>query len=333
MSSVQLNSNKISTNLALIQELSEQVADLSNNIPDTTDFAKLNDANTFTEDNTFQGDKKFIVNITGSPTSAISFVGRETNIQSGLLVGAGPTAHIDAKVSGVLSVNQSAQGGTDDRAVNYITTPKVELTTAPVDANDATNKNYVDTSLVAKQDTITNLVSDNFLTAGSNITLTQNGINTTINSSSPSIYGFRAVGNGISSATTGAGAVISSVLAITTQSESSYDTTGLYGATTNGVFIPTISGWYRNTCKIFFLSSSSTGGNLISLMKNQSAPIQADVILTGGDFKGQTGDFTGLVYMVAGTSYSIRQFSGSATISLLYNHSWWECELVQETIP
>jgi hypothetical protein len=80
MSSVQLNSNKISTNLALIQELSEQVADLSNNIPDTTDFAKLNDANVFTENNTFQGDKKFIVNITGSPTSQITFSGRETNM-------------------------------------------------------------------------------------------------------------------------------------------------------------------------------------------------------------------------------------------------------------
>ncbi len=596
MSSVQLNSNKISTNLALIQELSEQVADLSNNIPDTTDFAKLNDANIFTENNTFQGDKQFIVNITGSATSAISFAGRETNIQSGLLVGAGPTAHIDAKVSGVLSVNQSAQGGTDDRAVNYITTPKVELTTAPVDANDATTKDYVDTNfanlnqtntftqtnnfedvivnklktdnyglecvygeysntfyandneangtitdqlnllaaqqgvvikisagsydedvningktniglecvdvggrtiteltgtrtltidnservriqslqvnglttiqgtlhkhylggcslngglvidggvsefmifrdceingltinatfggvvyfyrcdfkgasmtlnqvlkeqvivvdssnilddlrvytynylaigncsylnggvivdgefsntayvrnqnttldneltskayvdseLVAKQDTITNLVSDNFLTAGSNITLTQNGINTTINSSSPSIYGFRAVGDGTATQVYNAGDYISQKLVITTQAESSYDTTGLYGATTTGVFIPTISGWYRNTCKVFFLSSSSTGGNLVSIMKNQNAPISADVIMSGGDFKGQTGDFTGLIYMVAGTAYSIRQESGSGTLSLPFYRSWWECELVQETIP
>ena len=166
MSSVQLNSNKISTNLALIQELSEQVADLSNNIPDTTDFAKLNDANVFTENNTFQGDKQFIVNITGSPTSQITFSGRETNIQGGLLVGAGPTAHVDAKVSGVLSVNQSAQGGTDDRAVNYITTPKVELTTAPVDANDATTKDYVDTE-------ISNIDTSNFAKLNQTNTFTQ----------------------------------------------------------------------------------------------------------------------------------------------------------------
>jgi hypothetical protein len=604
MSSIQINSQRISTNTALISSLQKDIVDLSNNIPVTTDFAKLNDANVFTENNTFQGDKQFIVNITGSPTSQITFSGRETNIQSGLLCGAGPTAHVDAKVSGVLSVNQSSQGGTDDRAVNYITTPKVELTTAPVDATDATTKDYVDTEISnidtsnfaklnqtntftqtnnfqdvivnklktdnyglecvygeysntfyandnetngtitdqlnllaaqqgvvikisagsydedvningklniglecvnvggrtiteltgtrtltidnseririqslqvnglttiqgtlhkhyfgscsfngglvidggvgefmifrdceingltinatfggvvyfyrcdfksasmtlnqvvkeqvvivdssnilddlrvytynylaigncsylnggimvdgefsntayvrnqtptldneltskdyvdtevgTKQDTITNLVSDNFLTAGSNITLTQNGTNTTINSSSPSIYGFRAVGNGIGTANTGFGAYISSALVITTQAESSYDTTGLYGATTAGVFIPTISGWYRNTCKIFFLSTSSTGGNLVSLMKNQNAPVASDVIMTGGDFKGQTGDFTGLVYMVAGTAYAIRQESGSATISLLHYRSWWECELVQETIP
>ena len=268
MSSIQINSQRISTNTALISSLQKDVVDLSNNIPVTTDFAKLNDANVFTENNTFQGDKQFIVNITGSATSQITFSGRETNIQSGLLVGAGPTAHIDAKVSGVLSVNQSAQGGVDDRAVNYITTPKVEITTAPVDANDATTKDYVDTSLVAKQDTITNLVSDNFLTAGSNITLTQNGINTTISSSPPSIYGFRAVGDGTSSQVYNAGDFISQKLVITTQAESSYDTTGLYGATTTGIFIPTISGWYRNTCKVFFLSSSSSGGILVSIMKN-----------------------------------------------------------------
>jgi len=68
-------------------------------------------------------------------------------------------------------------------------------------------------------------------------------------------------------------------------------------------------------------------------MKNQNAPVAADVIMTGGDFKGQTGDFTGLIYMVAGTAYAIRQESGNATISLLHYRSWWECELVQETIP
>ncbi len=143
MSSIQINSQRISTNTALISSLQKEI----NNIPSVTDVAKLNEANIFTEDNTFQGDKQFIVNITNSATSAITFAGRETNIQSGLIVGSGTTAHVDAKVSGVLYVNQSAQGGTDDRAFNYITTPKVELTTAPVDGTDAATKYYVDTEI------------------------------------------------------------------------------------------------------------------------------------------------------------------------------------------
>jgi hypothetical protein len=156
MSSVQQNSNKISTNLALIQNLQQEIIDLSNNIPDLTNVAKLNADNTFTENNTFSGDKQFIVNITGSPTSTITFAGREVNIQSELLCGAGPTAHIDAKISGVLSVNQTAQGGVDDRALNYIKTPKVEITTAPVDLSDATTKNYVDTAIAGSSPDLTN---------------------------------------------------------------------------------------------------------------------------------------------------------------------------------
>jgi hypothetical protein len=156
MSSVQQNSNKISTNLALIQNLQQEIIDLSNNIPDLTNVAKLNADNTFTENNTFSGDKQFIVNITGSPTSTITFAGREVNIQSELLCGAGPTAHIDAKISGVLSVNQTAQGGVDDRALNYIKTPKVEITTAPVDLTDATTKDYVDTAIAGSSPDLTN---------------------------------------------------------------------------------------------------------------------------------------------------------------------------------
>ena len=156
MSSVQQNSNKISTNLALIQNLQQEIIDLSNNIPDLTNVAKLNADNTFTENNTFSGDKQFIVNITGSATSTILFAGREVNIQSELLCGAGPTAHIDAKISGVLSVNQTAQGGVDDRALNYIKTPKVEITTAPVDLTDATTKDYVDTAIAGSAPDLTN---------------------------------------------------------------------------------------------------------------------------------------------------------------------------------
>ena len=176
MSSVQQNSNKISTNLALIQNLQQEIIDLSNNIPDLTNVAKLNVDNTFTANqffteanvftqnsrnyfrgNTvFEGDKTFVVNITPSATSGISFLGREVNIQSELLCGNGPTAHIDAKISGVLSVNQTAQGGVDDRTLNYIKTPKVEITTAPVDLTDATTKDYVDTAIAGSAPDLTN---------------------------------------------------------------------------------------------------------------------------------------------------------------------------------
>ena len=138
---ISIISGEIDTLETNVEDISSQVLDLSVN------SAKLNVANTFTENNTFQGDKQFIVNITGSATSSITFAGREVNIQSELLCGAGPTAHIDAKISGVLSVNQSTQGGTDDRTLNYITTPKVEITTEPVDLSDATTKNYVDTAI------------------------------------------------------------------------------------------------------------------------------------------------------------------------------------------
>jgi len=145
---IQTNVSAISIIGGEIDTLETNVVDLSSQVLDlSTNTAKLNVANTFTENNTFSGDKQFIVNITGSATSSITFAGREVNIQSELLCGAGPTEHIDAKISGVLSVNQSTQGGTDDRAENYITTPKVEITTEPVDLSDATTKNYVDTAI------------------------------------------------------------------------------------------------------------------------------------------------------------------------------------------
>lgn len=154
---ISLNSGAISIIEGGILTLASNVDDLSSQVLDlSTNTAKLNAGNTFTENNTFQGDKQFIVNITPSATSAISFLGREVNIQNGLLCGAGPSAHIDAKISGVLSVNQIAQGGTDDRALNYITTPKVEITTEPVDLSDATTKNYVDNAIAGVVPDLTN---------------------------------------------------------------------------------------------------------------------------------------------------------------------------------
>jgi len=53
MSSVQQNSNKISTNLALIQNLQQEIIDLSNNIPDLTNYARLDISNTFVSKQTF----------------------------------------------------------------------------------------------------------------------------------------------------------------------------------------------------------------------------------------------------------------------------------------
>jgi hypothetical protein len=122
---------------------------------DGTNVARQDATNIFNEDNFFIGDKNFIVDITPSANSQITLAGREVSIQEGLEVYNGPDTHVPASVSGALNVNQSYFGGVDDRSVNYIKTPKVEITTEPVDISDATTKKYVDDLIANLQNQIT----------------------------------------------------------------------------------------------------------------------------------------------------------------------------------
>ena len=122
---------------------------------DGTNVARQDASNTFNEDNLFNGAKNFVVNITPSANSQITFAGREVSIQGGLEAYSGPDTHIPVSVSGALNVNQSYFGGVDDRSVNYIKTPKVEITTEPVDISDATTKKYVDDLIANLQNQIT----------------------------------------------------------------------------------------------------------------------------------------------------------------------------------
>jgi hypothetical protein len=122
---------------------------------DGTNVARQDATNIFNGDNSFIGGKKFIVDIPGSSDSQITFAGREVSIQGGLEAYSGPDTHIPVSVSGALNVNQSYFGGVDDRSVNYIKTPKVEITTEPVDISDATTKKYVDDLIANLQNQIT----------------------------------------------------------------------------------------------------------------------------------------------------------------------------------
>ena len=115
---------------------------------DGTNVARQDATNIFNGDNSFIGGKKFIVDIPGSSDSQITFAGREVSIQGGLEAYSGPDTHIPVSVSGALNVNQSYFGGVDDRSVNYIKTPKVEITTEPEDISDATTKKYVDDLII-----------------------------------------------------------------------------------------------------------------------------------------------------------------------------------------
>ncbi|KRP27289.1 MAG: hypothetical protein ABS28_01345 [Cryomorphaceae bacterium BACL22 MAG-120619-bin32] len=124
---------------------------------DGTNVARQDATNIFNEDNLFNGAKNFVVNITPSANSQITFAGREVSIQGGLEAYSGPDTHIPVSVSGALNVNQSYFGGVDDRSVNYIKTPKVEITTEPVDISDATTKKYVDDLIANLQSQINNL--------------------------------------------------------------------------------------------------------------------------------------------------------------------------------
>ena len=125
---------------------------------DGTNVARQDATNIFNEDNLFNGAKNFVVNITPSANSQITFAGREVSIQGGLEAYSGPDTHIPVSVSGALNVNQSYFGGVDDRSVNYIKTPKVEITTEPVDISDATTKKYVDDLIANLQTQISYLV-------------------------------------------------------------------------------------------------------------------------------------------------------------------------------
>jgi hypothetical protein len=149
-------------------------------INDLSNVARLDVSNVFVAENRFSG--SFIVDVPSAEGNQITFRNTSVAIQSELQVYDGPDTHINTAISGVLNVNQSFFGGVDDRNVNYIVTPKVTLTTEPVDISDATTKVYVDTQVATKQDTITDLSTNGFLTAGSNITFDVVGSNITINS-------------------------------------------------------------------------------------------------------------------------------------------------------
>ena len=139
--SIQNNSNRISTNLGLIQNLTTKVNDLSNGIIDYQ--PQINELSGEIIALTGEVDSNTLQ--IGLNTNAISIIGQEidtleTNvddISSQVLDLSTNTAKLN--VANTFTANNTF--------TNYITTPKVEITTAPVDLTDATTKNYVDNAI------------------------------------------------------------------------------------------------------------------------------------------------------------------------------------------
>ena len=139
--SIQNNSNRISTNLGLIQNLTTKVNDLSNGIIDFQPQINELSGEIITLTNEVDSNTAQITLNTG----AISIIGGEIDTLE---------TNVDDLSSQVLDLSTNTAKLNADNTftgnntfTNYITTPKVEITTEPVDLSDATTKNYVDTAI------------------------------------------------------------------------------------------------------------------------------------------------------------------------------------------
>ena len=145
---VVLNYQRISTNSSLISALRGEIVDISNSIP-----AIINQVNINTLAITDLSSE--IINLTNEVdsntaqislnTGAISIIGGEIDTLE---------TNVDDLSSQVLDLSTNTVKLNADNTftgnntfTNYITTPKVEITTEPVDLSDATTKNYVDNAI------------------------------------------------------------------------------------------------------------------------------------------------------------------------------------------
>ena len=117
---VVLNYQRISTNSSLIYALRGEIVDISNSIP-----AIINQVNINT------------LAIVDLSSDLITLTNEVDDISSQVLDLSTNTAKLN--VDNTFTANNTF--------TNYITTPKVEITTAPVDLSDATTKNYVDNAI------------------------------------------------------------------------------------------------------------------------------------------------------------------------------------------
>ena len=146
---VVLNYQRISTNSSLIYALRGEIVDISNSIPPdlSGEIVILQD-----QINDLSSDLITLTNEVDSNTAqitlntgAISIIGGEIDtleinvedLSSQVLDLSTNTAKLN--VANTFTANNTF--------TNYITTPKVEITTEPVDLSDATTKNYVDNAI------------------------------------------------------------------------------------------------------------------------------------------------------------------------------------------
>lgn len=172
---VVLNYQRISTNSSLISALRGEIVDISNSIPAIINQVNINtlaivdlSSDLITLTNEVDSNTAQISLNTG----AISIIGGEidtleTNVSTNTSAISTNTSAISINTSDIVTKQDIIDNNsvielneltafaivTDElgtgllNITNYITTPKVEITTEPVDLSDATTKNYVDSAI------------------------------------------------------------------------------------------------------------------------------------------------------------------------------------------
>lgn len=199
--------------------------------------------------------------------------------------------------------------------------------TGPAGPAGADGGSITQAELDTKQNSINDLVTDGFLTAGDNITFSTVGNNTTISSTgggSSSFVGFRAVGSGGSSFNfTGR---ISQLLDNTNTPPYSYDTHNLFNTTT-GTFFPDRNGYWQMGFKFYNQAGAATTTQTNQL-KLKRGGVELGPIIFAGNNAGQSEDVTTTAYLVVGDEIYLTHEGTAVTVVKGVANNFFEARYV-----
>ena len=186
-----------------------------------------------------------------------------------------------------------------------------------------------DTTTQAQVDTNTTDIStlqtskQNTLIAGDNITITGDTISAS--GGSPTIVGFRVVGDGTFFRDVSVRRYISGSLKVYDNQEySTFDTHSGYEA--NAYTIPTgYGGWWDLKLKIYMFNYMENA-TIVSIQKGN------EIVIQSGDYQGQIADLSSMIKVEEGDQLKVYQEVGTGRYGFNPNRSWWSMQFIASSI-